>query len=86
MNILYFDLGMGAAGDMLTASLYELLPEDKKKEFLDEINSAGIPDVKVYAEKSVKCGITGTHIRVTVGNEEEQEPDHIEHHHEHTHS
>lgn len=88
MNVLYFDLGMGAAGDMLTASLYELLPEDKKNEFLDEINSAGIPDVKVYAEKSVKCGITGTHIRVTVGNEEEHEPDHVEteHHHEHTHS
>ena len=27
MNTLYLDLGMGAAGDMLTAALYELMPD-----------------------------------------------------------
>ena len=28
MKILYLDLGMGAAGDMLTAALLELFPEE----------------------------------------------------------
>ena len=82
MNVLYFDLGMGAAGDMLTASLYELLNENQKKEFLETINNAGIPGVKVEAEKSVKCGISGTHIKVTVAGQEEGE--HHEHHHHHS--
>ena len=27
MNTLYLDLGMGAAGDMLTAALFELMPD-----------------------------------------------------------
>ena len=30
MKALYFDLGMGAAGDMLTAALIELLSEDPR--------------------------------------------------------
>lgn len=86
MTIIYLDCSMGAAGDMLTAALYELLDEDKKAEFLDSINKAGIPGVKVTAEPSVKCGITGTHIRVTVeGEEEEPDGGHHGHHHEHHH-
>ena len=71
MNILYFDLTMGAAGDMLTAALYELLDDEKKKEFLEKINAAGIPDVQVVAENSVKCGIAGTRMKVLVKGEEE---------------
>ncbi len=81
MKTLYFDCGMGAAGDMLTAALLKLLPEPEK--FLERLNSAGIPGVIYTAEKSVKCGITGTHIRVTVNGEEEGE--HHEHHHGHGH-
>ena len=96
MNILFFDLGMGAGGDMLTAALFELLSDEKKKEFLEKINAAGIPDVQVLAEASTKCGIAGTHIKVTVHGEEEdsgslslskgsheEAHDHEEHHHEH---
>ena len=87
MKTLYFDLPMGAAGDMLSAALYELLNEEEKKAFIKEINDAGIPDVNVTAEKSVKCGITGTHFKVTVkGQEEESVDDHEHHHHEHEHS
>ena len=85
MTIIYLDCSMGAAGDMLTAALYELLDDGNKTEFLDSINKAGIPGVEVTAVTSVKCGITGTHIRVTVAGKEE-EPDgghHHEHHHEH---
>ena len=86
MTTLYLDCGMGAAGDMLTAALLELLPD--REAFLAELNDLGIPGVKFTAEKSVKCGITGTHVRVTVNGEEEDE--HTPHHdhelgHEHEH-
>lgn len=86
MKTLYLDLPMGAAGDMLSAALYELLSDDEKKAFLEEINKAGIPGVEVTAENSVKCGITGTHFKVTVEGEEEESHDVHEHHHEHEHS
>ncbi|MCH5324255.1 MAG: nickel pincer cofactor biosynthesis protein LarC [Eubacterium sp.] len=81
MKTLYLDCSMGAAGDMLTAALVDLLPEPDK--FIDELNALGIPDVKIAKQSAVKCGITGTHISVTVNGEEENEEMH--HHHEHTH-
>lgn len=90
MKTLYLDCGMGAAGDMLTAALLELLPD--RQVFLDKLNSAGIPGVRFNAEPSVKCGITGTHVSVTVFGEEEESADcgHIHAHghgcHEHKHS
>ena len=83
MKTIYFDLQMGAAGDMLSAALFELLNDEQKKEFLHKINEAGIPGVEVAAEASVKCGITGTHFKVTVDGEEEES--HDAHHHEHEH-
>ena len=91
MKTLFLDLGMGAAGDMLTAALYELLDENGRKSFIDKMNSLGLTDVKVSAEKTSKCGICGTHITVSVGGHVEGEHDHghhhdHEHHHEHEHS
>ena len=85
MKILYLDCGMGAAGDMLTAALLELIPD--REEFIKELNELGIPHVKFTAEKSVKCGITGTHMSVTVRGEEEGEHHHHHdsHHHEPSH-
>lgn len=86
MRTLYLDCGMGAAGDMLTGALLELLPD--KDAFLAELNALGIPGVKIKREPSVKCGITGTHISVTVNGEEEESRDHHhdhEHHHSHDH-
>ena len=85
MKTLYLDLPMGAAGDMLSAALYELLSEEEKKAFLEEINKAGIPGVTVTAEKSVKCGITGTHFTVKVDGQEEKSHDVHEHHHNEEH-
>ena len=64
MKTLYLDCGMGAAGDMLTAALLELLPDPDG--FVDELNALGIPGVQYRREASVKCGITGTHMSVTV--------------------
>ena len=87
MKALYIDCSMGAAGDMLSAALLELIPD--RNSFIEKINSVGIPNVAVSQEKSVKCGITGTHISVKINGEEEHEHNHHhdnEHrHHEHHH-
>lgn len=88
MRTLYIDCGMGAAGDMLTAALLELLSESDRKAFLEELSGLGIPGVSFHAEPMEKCGIRGTHMRVTVdGTEEESLDAHLhEHHHDHAHS
>ncbi|MBQ5330681.1 MAG: nickel pincer cofactor biosynthesis protein LarC [Oscillospiraceae bacterium] len=80
MRILYIDASMGAAGDMLTAALTELMPDPAA--FVEKLNSLGIPDVTYTAQKAEKCGITGTCMSVRVGGVEEGE---CEHHHEHDH-
>jgi len=89
MRALYIDCSMGAAGDMLTAALLELV-EDKKA-FLEKLNSMGLEGVEYRLEKSEKCGITGSHMTVLVHGQEEDENLHAhnndaepeEHHHEH---
>ncbi len=80
MRTLYMDCGMGAAGDMLAAALLELFPNPEA--IINELNHLGIPGVVFKRETSVKCGITGTHMTVTVNGEEEESHDH---HHEHEH-
>lgn len=84
MKLLYLDCGMGAAGDMLGAALAELLPDDARDAFTSELNAAGIPGVRVSLDPSVKCGITGTHLTVTVNGTEEKEGGHS-HSHDHSH-
>lgn len=71
MKVLYLDCGMGAAGDMLTAALLELLPEPE--EFIAELNALGILGVEFKKEKAVKCGVGGTHLSVAVHGVEEGE-------------
>ena len=85
MKTLYLDLGMGAAGDMLAAALLELLPEPER--FIERFNALGLPGVTVSAERTEKCGITGTHFRVVCDGVEEDEHLHEHHHggHEHHH-
>ncbi|MBQ2662627.1 MAG: nickel pincer cofactor biosynthesis protein LarC [Clostridia bacterium] len=83
MRILYLECNMGAAGDMLTAALSELT--ENVKAFENRFNALGIPNVSLTLEKSEKCGITGTHARVTVGGEEEDEHMHDHHHDHHDH-
>ena len=54
---------------MLMAALLELV--DDKAAFLEKMNGLGLPGVAVSAVPAVKCGITGTHVAVTVHGEEE---------------
>ena len=83
MKTLYIECNMGAAGDMLLASLAELTGDVKACE--EKLNSLGIPDVTYNFEKSVKCGIEGTHARVIALGVEEDEHMHEHTHEEHTH-
>ena len=84
MKTLYLDLGMGAAGDMLTAALLELMPD--REEALASLNGLGLPGVVYAAETAQKCGILGTHMHVRIhGQEEEPSQDLPEHGHVHEH-
>lgn len=74
MRTLYLDCGMGAAGDMLTAALSELLPD--RDGFINRLNALGIPGIRYKSDVAVKCGVTGTHITVTVNGAEETEAMH----------
>ena len=90
MRTLFLDCGMGAAGDMISAALFELC--DDRDAALKQLGELGIPHVTVHPEASVKCGVTGTHMRVEVDGTEEDETmrghshdhDH-DHHHGHDH-
>ena len=80
MKTLYLECGMGAAGDMLTAALLELMPDPDAA--VAELNGLGIPGVQFSKEAVSKCGIGGTHMTVKVHGEEESE-EMFHHHHEH---
>jgi uncharacterized protein (TIGR00299 family) protein len=73
MKTLYLDCQMGAAGDMLMAALLELHPDPEG--VLRRLNALGLPGVEISAAPSVKQGITGTHVRVTVHGAEEMSCD-----------
>ena len=64
MKTLYLECGMGAAGDMLTAALLELMPDPDA--VVAELNGLGIPGVQFSKEAMSKCGIGGTHMTVRV--------------------
>lgn len=83
MKILYIECSMGVAGDMLMGALYELLNDEDRKKFTDKMNSLGIEGLHVEAVPSVKCGINGTHMNVTIDGHEELESHNSEHHHHH---
>jgi uncharacterized protein (TIGR00299 family) protein len=70
MKTLYLETNMGAAGDMLLAALYELLPE--REAVLAELNALPLPGVEFIAERAEKHGIVGTHMRVRIKGEEEE--------------
>ena len=73
---------MGAAGDMLTAALLELVPD--RAAALARINALGIPGVHVHADPATVCGLVGTRVDVHIhGHTEEEHGHHHHHHHDH---
>ena len=94
MKILYIQCNMGAAGDMLTAALSELVPDSQA--FLAQMNAAGIPGMRMRLEEKTSCGLKGSHISVKIHGEEEisddvgencalEEAAHTHHSSEHVH-
>ena len=83
MKTLYIECNMGAAGDMLTAALTELLPDADA--FIARMNAIGIPGLCVRREEKQTNGVRGTHLSVTINGEEEISDDVFpqEHHHDH---
>ena len=81
MRTLYLDCGMGAAGDMLMAALYELAPD--REGFLRKMAELGLPGVEVKLARAESHGIAGTHAAVTVHGLEEDE--HLHGHEGHGH-
>jgi hypothetical protein len=82
---LYLECTMGASGDMLMGALYELLPDGSL--FLERMRALGLPGVEITAERTVKCGVAGTKMRINVDGEEETYPEDapLDHPHTHTH-
>ena len=75
---------MGAAGDMLTAALLELVPD--RAAALARINALGIPGVHVHADPATVCGLVGTRVDVYIhGHTEEEHHHHHDHDHHHHH-
>ncbi|MDO4466071.1 MAG: nickel pincer cofactor biosynthesis protein LarC [Bacillota bacterium] len=87
MKTLYIECNMGAAGDMLTAALLELV--DNPQDYVHRFNHL-LDDVQVELSRSQKCGIYGNHISVRIHGQEEHEHhhhhDHEHHHHHHSHN
>ena len=78
MKLLFWDCGMGCAGDMLSAALLALCPDPAG--MLEKLNALGIPGVRYTAENAEKCGIVGTRLRVTcLGDEEGGSAPHAHH-------
>lgn len=68
MRTLYLECKMGCAGDMLMGALSELVDQ---KAFVEKMNALGLEGIHFEAVPSSKCGVSGTHMKVTIDGEEE---------------
>lgn len=79
MKILYLDCAMGAAGDMLTGALLDLM--DDPETCVSELNRLGLPGIRYEMSRTVKCGIRCRSVKVTFEGHEEHPEMHF-----HTHN
>ena len=87
MKTLFLECSMGAAGDMLTAALVDLLPD--KNAFIAKLREVLPHGVSVSAERTEKKGIQGMQMTVRIHGEEEHSHDAASensHSHEHAHT
>lgn len=87
MKTLFLECSMGAAGDMLTAALVDLLPD--KNTFIAKLREVLPHGVSVSAERTEKNGIQGMQMTVRIHGEEERSHDAASensHSHEHAHT
>lgn len=82
MKTLYWDCAMGAAGDMLCASLLALLPDPQAE--VAALNGLHLPGVEMALLPAEKRGIAGWQFQVKVHGAEEDEHHHAQEHHHHT--
>ncbi len=89
MRILFLECNMGAAGDMLSSALYDMLDEDERKDFINRVEGLKQAGIEIRPERAEKCHIYGTHMRVLINGQEEKSEDvymhEHGHHHEHDH-
>ena len=87
MKTLYIDCSMGAAGDMLSGALLDLVPD--RDAALAELNSFVIPGTTFHMETVAKCSIASTRLSVLVQGHEEgdahADAGHSHHHGHHEH-
>ena len=83
MATLYLDCRTGAAGDMMTSALLDLVPD--RATSLARPNAIGLAGVSVTATETRRGGLRGTAVTVSVNGEVEgrRHHEHGEHHHEH---
>ena len=86
MRILYLDLQMGAAGDMLAGALLGALDEAGRARVMEALRDALPEGVQTALLPAEQCGVTGVHFSVTVHGEEEHEPAEHAHRHSHDHA
>lgn len=85
MKTLYFECKMGAAGDMLAASLYELLDDEKREKFHESMRALESLGIKTSIRPAIKCGITGSSFDVFIHGQKEEAWDWEGHDHHHDH-
>ena len=73
MKNLYFELSMGAAGDMLMAALLDIY--DQADEFVHALNNMGLEGVSINTCEGKKCGIRARGVSVLVNGHEEESID-----------